>query len=145
MSDLTQVKVERSRKRVRVYLGGALVADTINSLLVWETPHYPTYYFPMADVRTVHLDQSKHTKQSPIHGEAHCFDVRVGSKIASGAAWHYPHSPVLKLRGHVRFDWEQMDSWFEEDEEVFVHARDPYKRIDILHSSRHVEISAGGV
>ena len=38
-----------------------------------------------------------------------------------------------------------MEAWFEEEEEVFVHARDPYKRIDLLHSSRHVKISLDGV
>ena len=38
-----------------------------------------------------------------------------------------------------------MDAWFEEDEEVFTHARDPYTRIDILPSSRHVRIELDGV
>ncbi|MDQ1374850.1 MAG: hypothetical protein QOJ09_2188, partial [Actinomycetota bacterium] len=46
---------------------------------------------------------------------------------------------------HVAFDWGVMDSWFEEDEEVFVHARDPYKRIDALRSSRHVRVEVDGV
>jgi uncharacterized protein (DUF427 family) len=40
---------------------------------------------------------------------------------------------------------ERNDGWFEEDEEVFVHPRDPYKRIDILHSSRHIEVEVNGV
>jgi uncharacterized protein (DUF427 family) len=38
-----------------------------------------------------------------------------------------------------------MDHWFEEDEEVFVHARDPYTRIDILPSSRRVRVEIDGV
>jgi hypothetical protein len=42
-------RVEHSRKRVRAYLHGALVADTTRPLLVWENPHYPTYYLPAAD------------------------------------------------------------------------------------------------
>ena len=36
-----------------------------------------------------------------------------------------------------------MDAWFEEDEEVFGHARDPYHRIDVVPSSRHVKIRVG--
>jgi len=46
---------------------------------------------------------------------------------------------------HVAFAWGAMDAWFEEDEEVFVHARDPYKRIDALRSSRHVRVEVDGV
>ena len=46
---------------------------------------------------------------------------------------------------YVRFDWGAMDSWFEEDEEVYVHPRDPYTRIDILASSRHVRVERDGV
>jgi uncharacterized protein (DUF427 family) len=38
-----------------------------------------------------------------------------------------------------------MDAWFEEDEEVFTHARDPYTRVDILASSRHVRVEVGGL
>jgi uncharacterized protein (DUF427 family) len=43
----------------------------------------------------------------------------------------------------VTFSWRQLE-WYEEDEPVFVHARDPYKRVDALRSSRHVEIRVGG-
>lgn len=37
-----------------------------------------------------------------------------------------------------------MDAWFEEDEEIYIHPRDPHKRIDVLHSSRHVEVFVEG-
>jgi uncharacterized protein (DUF427 family) len=52
---------------------------------------------------------------------------------------------VAALRDHIRFDWGAMDAWFEEDEEVFTHARDPYRRIDALRSSRHVRVELDGV
>ena len=52
---------------------------------------------------------------------------------------------MTELRGLVRFDWEAMDAWFEEDEEVYVHPRDPYSRVDILPSSRHVEVVVNDV
>lgn len=38
-----------------------------------------------------------------------------------------------------------MDAWFEEDEEVFTHPRDPYTRLDILPSSRHVRVEVDGM
>jgi uncharacterized protein (DUF427 family) len=44
----------------------------------------------------------------------------------------------------MAFYWDKMDAWFEEDEQVFAHARDPYKRVDILPGTRHVRVVLGG-
>jgi uncharacterized protein (DUF427 family) len=145
MADATRVKVERCAKRLRVYIGGEIIADSIHAKLVWELTHYPTYYFPAADVRMAYLSESDRTEPSTLLGQARYFDVRYRNRVVANAAWCYPESPILDIRGYVRFAWDQMEAWFEEEEEVFVHARDPYKRIDLLHSSRHVEISLDGV
>ena len=67
------------------------------------------------------------------------------SATADGAARRYPASPLEALREAVRLDWAAMSEWFEEDEPVYTHPRDPYKRIDILASSRHVRIEVDGV
>jgi uncharacterized protein (DUF427 family) len=45
----------------------------------------------------------------------------------------------------VRFEWEALDSWFEEDEPVFVHPRSPYSRVDVLRSSSSVRVELDGV
>ncbi|HWC69240.1 MAG TPA: DUF427 domain-containing protein [Acidimicrobiales bacterium] len=140
-----RVRVEPGQKRVRVYLGGELVADTTRPLLVWELPYYPAYYLPRADVRGGVLQATSTTSRSPSRGTAQHFTVKAGGKEAVDAAWTYPDSPIEDLRDAIRFDWNAMDSWFEEDEEVYVHPRDPHKRVDTLHSSRHVEVSVGGV
>jgi uncharacterized protein (DUF427 family) len=140
-----EVRIEDGPKRVRTYLGGELIADTKHPKLVWEIPYYPAYYFPRADVRMELLTPTGRTRHSEQRGEAHTFTVKGGNREADDAAWHYPESPVEELRDLVRFDWDAMDAWFEEDDEVFVHPHDPYKRIDILHSSRHVEIEVNGV
>jgi uncharacterized protein (DUF427 family) len=42
----------------------------------------------------------------------------------------------------VRFDWDALDAWYEEDEEVFVHPRNPYARVDALRSTRRVRIAS---
>ena len=57
----------------------------------------------------------------------------------------YEQSPFEELRDAIRLDWDAMDAWFEEDEQVFTHPRDPYTRVDILPSSRHVRIEVDGV
>jgi uncharacterized protein (DUF427 family) len=134
--------VEPGLKRVRAYLGGELVVDTIRPLLVWEGPHYPQYYLPIAD--THGLVPTTTTTHSPSRGDAVHYTVKAGGKEAVDAAWQYPESPMEEIRDRVRFDWKAMDGWFEEDEEVFLHPRDPYTRVDILPSSRHVRVSIDG-
>jgi uncharacterized protein (DUF427 family) len=137
-----RVKIQQGGKRVRAYLRGGLVADTYHPLLVWEVPYYPTYYFPLADVHAELLPTGE-VDHSPSRGDAERFDVRVGDATAPSAAHVVVQSPLDGLRGHVRLDWSAMDSWFEEDEEIHVHARDPYTRVDILASSRRVVVRAG--
>jgi len=138
------VRVEQGAKRVRVYLAGRLVADTSRPFLVWEIPYYPSYYLPLEDVLAELVPTGK-TEHSPSRGEAEIFDVRVEGATAKIAASRYPDSPLESLRGLVRFNWAEMDEWLEEDEPVYTHPRDPYTRVDILASSRHVRIEIDGV
>ncbi len=140
-----RVRVEQSQKWVRTYLGGELVADTTRPLLVWEVPYYPAYYFPAEDVVDGHLVATATVTHSPSRGDAHHFTVKAGGKEAVDAAWTVPDSPIEELRGLLRFDWQAMDGWFEEDEEVFTHPRSPYTRIDALPSSRPVQIEVNRV
>jgi uncharacterized protein (DUF427 family) len=140
-----RVRVEHGAKRIRVYLGGELVADTTRPLLVWEKPYYPAYYIPEADVRTELLVPAGGVAHSPSRGDGTLFTVRAGGKEAPGAALRYEQSPFEELRDAIRLDWNAMDAWFEEDEQVFTHPRDPYTRVDILPSSRHVRVELGGV
>ncbi len=135
-----RIRLEHSAKRIRAYLGGELVADTTRPVLVWEIPYYPTYYFPAGDVRGELLEAEGAVKHSPSRGDGQTFTVSAGGKRAIGGALRYPESPILELRELIRLEWNAMDAWFEEDEEVFVHARDPHTRIDILASSRHVRV-----
>ena len=139
-----RVRVEHGAKRVRAYLGGELVADTTEPLLVWEKPSYPTYYFPAGDIRA-ELTPDGSIFHSPSRGDADGFTVRAAGKEAAGAALRYEHSPFEELRDAIRLDWNAMEAWFEEDEEVFTHPRDPYTRVEILPSSRHVRIELEGV
>lgn len=143
MTTDTRVRVEESAKRVRAVFAGQVVADTTRALLVWEVPYYPTYYLPRADVHA-EIVPTGETRRSPSHGEGRVSTLRVGGREAADAVTEYPDSPVEALRDHVRLEWSAMDAWFEEDEEVYTHPRDPYTRVDILPSSRHVRIEVNG-
>ena len=138
------IRVEPCHKRVRAYLAGQLVVDTLHPVLVWEGPHYPVYYLPASDV-LAELIPAGQTEHSPSPGEGEVLDVKVATATAPGAALRYPGSPLVELRDLVRLDWNSMSEWFEEDEPVYTHARDPYTRIDILASSRRVRVELDGV
>jgi uncharacterized protein (DUF427 family) len=140
-----RVRVELGAKRVRAYLGGQVVADTTQPRLVWEVPYYPAYYFPVEDVRTDLLVATTTVTHSPSRGDAQHFTIKAGGKSAEDAALQYVDSPIVELRDLIRLDWDAMDGWFEEDEEVFTHPRDPYTRVDIMPTSRMVRVELDGV
>ncbi|HEY3946270.1 MAG TPA: DUF427 domain-containing protein [Solirubrobacteraceae bacterium] len=140
-----RIRIETGTKRVRAYLAGQVVADTTHPQLVWEVPYYPTYYFPLADVRADVLEPDGGVAHSPSRGDGRTLTVRAGSKVVRAAALRYQDSPIEELRDLIRLDWESMDAWLEEDEQVFTHPRDPYTRVDILPSSRHVRVDVEGV
>jgi uncharacterized protein (DUF427 family) len=140
-----QVKVEHGAKRVRAYLGGAVVVDSLAPLLVWEVPSYPTYYFPASDVRADLVADGGADLHSPSRGDAKTLSVLAGGSRALGAAALYEDSPIDELRGTVRLQWDAMEAWFEEDEQVYTHPRDPYTRVDILASSRRVKVRLDGL
>lgn len=139
------VRVETGQKRVRVMFGGETVADTVRPLLVWEKPYYPTYYIAGDDTQRDLLVPTGMSERSPSRGDAERYSLKVSNRVAEGAVGHRLESPIAELADTYTFDWNAMDHWFEEDEEVFVHARDPYTRIDALHSSRHVRVEIDGV
>jgi uncharacterized protein (DUF427 family) len=91
------------------------------------------------------LDPIPTVTRSPSRGTATHYSVRAGGREAVDAAWSYHDSPREELRGRVRLDWDAMDAWFEEDEEIFVHPRNPSTRVQILPSSRHVVIAVDGL
>ncbi len=139
-----QVRVEQGHKRVRAYVDGHPVLDTIRPWLVWEAPSRPTYYIPSGDV-SAKLVATGGTDHSPSRGTGEIFDVVIDGRTVTGAARRYGDSPFEELRDAVRVDWDAMDEWLEEDEPVYTHARDPYTRVDILASSRHVRVEVDGV
>lgn len=143
MSDRGRVRTETIGKRVRAMLGGEVVFDTISPLLVWEVPYYPTYYIPEADVNTDLLVETGETKRSPSRGEATQYVVKAGGSEGAAYAFHAPK--LSEIAGHYAFVWQTLDHWFEEDEEVYVHARDPYTRVDVLPSSRRVRVEVDGL
>lgn len=139
--------VEASPRRVRVMFGGECVADSARVQLLFETGQLPVYYFPRSDVRSQVLTDSGRVEADAVKGHTAYFRVTAGTRVADDAAWGCAGNVETgpDISDLIAFDWNKMDAWFEEDDEVFVHARDPYHRVDVVESSRHVEVSIDGV
>jgi uncharacterized protein (DUF427 family) len=137
---------EPCARRLRVVFANQVVADSIRAVYLFETGHLPVYYFPIADVRFELLEESEHHTHCSFKGEASYWSLTADGRRAENAVWGYarPVASCPDISGHVAFYWDQVDAWFEEDEEVFVHPRDPYRRVDVLHSSRHIQVVLGG-
>jgi uncharacterized protein (DUF427 family) len=136
--------IEPVPRRVRAMLGGEVVLDTTSALYVWEWPPYPQFYIPVADVRPGVLVDEDHPQK--LHrGTARRHGLVAGGASRPGAASVYGDDALAGLAGTVRFDWAALDAWFEEDEEVFVHPRNPYSRVDAVRSTRTVRVELGGL
>jgi uncharacterized protein (DUF427 family) len=129
---------------VRVRAGDEWVADSRRAmLLAWYGPGMlPTYFFPPEDVRADLISPSADGGEGPFVGH----DVQAGGATLAGAALQLrdPSGPLAPLAGHWTFTWDGSVAWFEEAAEVYVHARDPSKRVDVVPSERHVRVELGG-
>jgi uncharacterized protein (DUF427 family) len=143
----TSYELFPSPKRVRVLLGGQVIADSRRAILLRRDDGAPVYYFPLADLQQGVLHQSGRIETQAGGGEAQFYTVCANGSERADAAWTLksPGLDLTGLGGYVAFDWNAMDAWFEEEQEVFVHPRDPRKRVDIAASSAHVRVLLEGV
>jgi uncharacterized protein (DUF427 family) len=141
-----RVLFDASPKRVRAVFDGRTVADSLRAGLVLETGHMPVYYFPREDVRMDLLERSDHRSHCPHKGDASYWTLKAGGRGAQNAAWSYeePFAEMASIKGRIAFYWDKVDHWFEEDEEIFGHARDPHHRVDVRPSTRRVRVIVAG-
>lgn len=128
---MVNVAIVTSPKWIRAFFGGQMVASSRRVKLKRGRPMH--YYFPRQDVNMDYLQ--------PVNSNG-LWDVRVGEAVAQRAA--FAHADDEALVDHISFRWRGMDAWFEEDEQVFTHPRDPYVRLETLQSSRHVRVVTAG-
>jgi uncharacterized protein (DUF427 family) len=117
--------IEPVPRRISAVLAGEVVLDSIRAQYVWESPNYPQYYIPVADVNPLLLVDEKATAQGR-NGTAQLHGLQVGGKNRPRSVRILTPDARSNLAGTARFDWDALDAWFEEDEEVFVHPRNPY-------------------
>jgi uncharacterized protein (DUF427 family) len=134
---------EPLRRRMSVVLGGSIVVRSDDAVLLFEPGLYPVAYFPLGDIAADVLQATDHRTTHANLGETKWFDVVGGDgQVARRAAWQHVDPPphAAGFRDHVAFAWRKMDAFYEEDERILGHAADPYHRIDIRRSSRHLVV-----
>ncbi|MET0451662.1 MAG: DUF427 domain-containing protein [Mycobacterium sp.] len=134
-------RVEPAPRRVRGYAAGELIFDTTAARYVWEVPYYPQYYIPWRDVRTDLLVDDDHPQRVQF-GPSRTYSIRGGA--GPSAVRVFDAGGGGPVDGLARFDWDAVD-WFEEDERILGHPRNPYARVDALRSHRRVEVELDGV
>ncbi len=138
-------RITSSPRWIRVKFGGEIIADSQRALLLrqYGPNRLPTYYFPPEDVR---MDLLEPVAEVSFSNGAKYWTLRMGNQEAKQAAWTFPDpSPDLAaLKGYITFDWHKMQAWYEEEEEIYEHAIDPYHRVDVRASSRHIHIEIAG-
>jgi uncharacterized protein (DUF427 family) len=135
-------RIEPVPRRIRGFLGRDLVFDTTAARYVWEVPYYPQYYVPLADVTPGVLRDDDHPQRVQF-GPSRIFSLVSGSATADSAARVFDAGGGA-VAGLVKFDWDAL-AWFEEDEPIYGHPRNPYARVDALRSHRHVTVAIDGV
>jgi len=163
MAALPQLRYQPTDKRVRVRLGDAVAADTTNAVLIWEPMRIvPSYAVPEADFvaelqpappapepeyRSVRFGADPARLLDPsVPFAVHTADgeplaVRTADAVREGAGFRLRDPELV---GYVELDFDAFD-WWEEDEPIVGHPRDPFHRIDVRRSSRRVRLEHQGV
>jgi uncharacterized protein (DUF427 family) len=130
-------------RRIRAMLANTIVLDTTSAMYLWEWANYPQYYVPFGDIRADVLVDEQH-EQRLSRGTARRFGLRVGDTDRANALRVYGPDATAGLDGMARVEWDAVDAWYEEDERVFVHPRNPYTRVDAIRSTRSVRVELDG-
>ncbi len=133
-------------RRIRAVLAGQTIADSERVMLLHESNIFPVLYIPKSDVAMELLTKTDLSTHCPFKGDASYWTISAGDEPAENAAWSYetPLEAASWLQGYVAIDWHRMDQWFDEDDEIFGHIRDPYHRVDARPTSRHYQVRIDG-
>jgi uncharacterized protein (DUF427 family) len=106
------IVIVRNPHRIRVVLGGVIVAETTRALTLKEASLPPVQYIPREDAATDLLERSEHSSHCPYKGDASYFTLTAGGLVKRNAVWSYekPHEAVKKIAGHLAFYPNKVDA-----------------------------------
>lgn len=134
-------KYEPTDRWIRATKSGETIVDSKRAMLMMEHQGEQDYFFPIQDVRSNLLVLSGQVEKSGYRGKKRFWHLKLGDTVIENAAWVYDEKEDRPdFTGMIAFSWQVMDHWYEEDEEIFYHPRNPYHRVDTIKSSRHVKV-----
>ncbi|SPJ74545.1 uncharacterized protein FTOL_04276 [Fusarium torulosum] len=142
-------KVLQTTRRIRAIHNRTTIVDTTKAVYIYEHDSFPTIYVPLVDVKNAKLTDQQNISvelkdraavaQLVVPGHDGLDEVKIDRVL------HFFQDVTLgPLSDTVRIEFRSIDQWLEEDEPIFVHAKDPFKRIDILRSERPIEVKVNG-
>jgi len=136
---------EEFPKRMRVIFNDEIIVDSREAKALHETGQFMVLYFPRRDVKMELLNATDHQTKCPHKGTASYWSVQVDKREAKNAVWSYedPKDSVPFIRNYMAFYYNKMDDWFEDDEKVYEHLRNPYHGFEILPASNEVIVHSG--
>lgn len=167
--EIEELRYEPTDKRIRAKIGDITVIDTTRALLIWEPKRVvPTYGVPVDDIDaeiaaaeradggdtpagTLPMGAPPELAGRPVFDPSVPFGVRTTAgepmtiRVAGDREAAAFRAADEALAGYLIVDFDGFDEWYEEDERNVGHPRDPFHRIDIVHSSRHVRVERDGV
>lgn len=133
-------------KRIRIQLHGTYITDTVHALYVWEThDYYPYYYVPFSSrAPGTHTVLSHH-----LHDSTRLLRITAGPRSTDRVLAFAPdlsahHPAAAPLQDMVRVEFGAADAWFEEDSRIYVHPKDPFRRVDTVLSTRPIQVFVHG-
>jgi len=144
-SDSGGIRLVADGRRFRAMLAGRTLADSVRAQLLCEPGRHPVIYFPPSDVRSEFLSDSGGRSRCPRKGEATLWRIRLDGRDVPAAAWSYetPEAGLEAIAGHLAFEWKTMESFWQEDQRLLAHPRNPFVRIDTLATRRRVVVRCG--
>lgn len=137
---------------VKILFNGVYILETTGASFVWEHPYYPQLYLPLSELQSSAKDKSFQLHEGDAYNGddgkhiGSQYTIQVGDKSTDKVLAFSDKltGPAEQLKGLVKIDFASMDQWFEEDTPIFVHPKDPFKRVDILTSRRHIRVKIDG-
>jgi uncharacterized protein (DUF427 family) len=105
------ITITANPKRVTVKLGGKVIADTTDALILQEAAYPPVQYIPRKDLDLSLVERTAHHSYCPYKGEASYFSIPAGGERSVNAIWTYeaPHEAVARIKDHVAFYPDRVD------------------------------------
>jgi len=106
------ITIERSAARITVSLGGRVLADSKDALVLREAAYPPVFYIPRRDVEMALLQRTDHATYCPYKGDSAYYSIPSGGVRSANAVWTYeaPYEAVAAIKDHLAFYPDRVDA-----------------------------------